>query len=264
MSVRNTTWRDSPKGLAWYYEPRLGEQVFTDMLREAKVEVLFNHRLRESNGVVKSGDKVVSIATEDGTTYQAKIFADCSYEGDLMAQAKVTYTWGRESSSQYGESLAGVRDRTPFHQFLVPISAKDSNGRVLPEVSTEPKGPTGSADKKVQAYNFRMILTDVPANRIAFPKPPDYDPHRYELLSRLLAANTKKLGRAPDAARSLADCPNPERQSRLQQQRTIFDRLHRQKLGLPERLLRQTQSRFGTTTSTTPKAFSTSWHMTRA
>jgi hypothetical protein len=185
------------QGLAWYYEPHLGEQVFAEMLREAKVEVLLNHRLRESNGVAKSGPKVVSITTDDGVTYTAKMFADCSYEGDLMAQAKVTYTWGREASSQYGESLAGVRDRTPFHQFLVPISAKGEDGRVLPEVSSEPKGPTGSADKKVQAYNFRMILTDVPANRIAFPKPPNYDRKRYELLSRLLAANTKKLGRSP-------------------------------------------------------------------
>ncbi len=185
------------QGLAWYYEPHIGEQVFADMLKEAKVEVLFNHRLREGAGVTKQGQQVVSINTDDGTTYKSKIFADCSYEGDLMAQAKITYTWGRESSAQYGESLAGVRDRTPFHQFLAPISAKDSSGKVLPEVSTEPKGPTGSADKKVQSYNFRMILTDVPANRIPFPKPPNYDPKRYELLSRLLAANTKKLGRSP-------------------------------------------------------------------
>ena len=185
------------QGLAWYYEPHIGEQVFAEMLKEAKVEVLFNHRLREGTGVTKQGQRVVSITTEDGTTYKAKIFADCSYEGDLMAQAKITYTWGRESSAQYGESLAWVRDRTPFHQFLAPIRAKDSSGKVLPEISTEPKGPTGSADKKVQSYNFRMILTDVPANRIPFPKPPNYDPKRYELLSRLLAANTKKLGRSP-------------------------------------------------------------------
>src|SRR4051812_41877089 len=96
------------QGLAWYYEPHIGEQVFAEMLREAGVEVLFNRRLRESNGVAKLGDRVQSIVTEDGTTYRAKMFADCSYEGDLMAQAKVTYTWGREASSQYGEGLAGV------------------------------------------------------------------------------------------------------------------------------------------------------------
>src|SRR3954469_10783383 len=65
------------QGLAWYYEPHIGEQVFSEMLREAKVEVLLNHRLRESNGVTKSGGKVASITTDDGTTYRAKVFADC-------------------------------------------------------------------------------------------------------------------------------------------------------------------------------------------
>ena len=59
---------------------------------------------------------------ENGEKYTAHIFADCTYEGDLMAQAGVTYTWGRESSAQYGESLAGVRGETPLHQFLVDLS----------------------------------------------------------------------------------------------------------------------------------------------
>jgi hypothetical protein len=185
------------QGLGWYYEPHVGEEVLKEMLREAKVEVLLGRRLREQDGVTKQGAQVAAITTEDGTRYAARIFADCSYEGDLMAQAGVSYTWGRESSAEYNESLAGVRDRTPLHQFLVPISAYDSNHRLLPEISSEPKGETGSADKKVQSYNFRMILSDDPANRVAFPKPPNYDPHRYELLARLLEANTKKLGRAP-------------------------------------------------------------------
>ena len=181
--------------VAWFYEPHVGEQALKDMLREAKVEVLFGHLLRERGGVAKTGAQVVSVTTTDGSTYRARAFADCSYEGDLMAQAGVKYTWGREPSQQYGESLAGVAERTPKHQFLVGIPAKDSSGRVLPEISPEPKGATGSADKKVQSYNFRMILSDDPANQIAFPKPPGYDPQRYELLARLLTAMTKKLGR---------------------------------------------------------------------
>lgn len=183
--------------VAWYYEPHVGEQVFLEMLRGAHVDLLLNHRLREHNGVVKKGTQVVSLATEDGSTYAGKIFADCSYEGDLMAQAGVSYTWGRESSQQYGESLAGVRERTPFHQFLLPISAYDGQHHLLPEISAGPKGVTGSADKKVQSYNFRMILSDDPANQVPYPKPPGYDQHRYELLARLLVAKTKHLGRAP-------------------------------------------------------------------
>jgi hypothetical protein len=185
------------QSLAWYYEPHVGEQVLTEMLREARVDVLLDHRLRERSGVTKRGAEIVSLTTEDGSVFRARLFADCSYEGDLMAQAKVSFTWGRESSAQYGESLAGARERTPFHQFLTPISAYDSNHHLLPEISSEPKGATGAADKKVQAYNFRMILSDDPANRVPFPKPSDYDSHRYELLARLLQSKTKELGRAP-------------------------------------------------------------------
>lgn len=181
--------------VAWYYEPHVGEEVFAEMLREAHVEVHFGQRLRERGGVVKSGAAVEAVTAENGTVYRARAFADCSYEGDLMAQAGIHYTWGRESIQDYQESLAGVRDRTPKHQFLVPISAKDVNGRLLPEISGAPEGATGSADKKVQSYNFRMILSEDPKNRAGFPKPPNYDPHRYELLARLLAAMTAKLGR---------------------------------------------------------------------
>lgn len=185
------------QGIAWYYEPHVGEQVFDEMLREAKVQVLLHKRLREKGGVSKEGTRLISVTTEDGSTFQGKVFADCSYEGDLMAQAGVSYTWGRESSAKYGESLAGVREHTPFHQFLVPVNGYDAGHHLLPEISPEPKGETGSADKKVQSYNFRMILTDNPEDRLPFPKPPGYDPHRYELLARLIAAKMAKSGKIP-------------------------------------------------------------------
>ena len=87
-----------------------------------------------------------------------------------MAQAGVSYTWGRESIAQYGESLAGVREKTPYHQFSVDIPARDEHGRLLPEISSDPPGAVGSADKKVQAYNFRMIFSRDPANQVPFPK----------------------------------------------------------------------------------------------
>lgn len=185
------------QSLGWYYEPHVGEQVFAEMLREANVQVLFNKRLRERSGVTKNGPALESITTEDGRTFRARVFADCTYEGDLMAQSHVSYTWGREASAQYGESLGGVRDRTPLHQFMVPVKARNDAGKLLPEVSALPKGATGSADRKVQAYNFRMILTNVDTNRLPFPKPEGYNPDRYELLARLLKANEAKLGRAP-------------------------------------------------------------------
>jgi hypothetical protein len=185
------------QNVAWYYEPHVGEEVFREMLNEAHVEVRFGHRLREKNGLKKEGMRVVSITTDDGTEYPARVFIDSSYEGDLLAQSGVTYTWGRESTKQYGESLAGVRAVTPKHQFIDNISAYGADHRLLPEISAGPKGEPGSGDKKVQSYNFRMILSSDPANQVPFPKPPDYNAARYELLARLLAAMTKRLGRAP-------------------------------------------------------------------
>ncbi|MEO7144812.1 MAG: FAD-dependent oxidoreductase [Bryobacteraceae bacterium] len=183
--------------VAWFYEPHAGEEVLREMLHEVHVTVLFGHRLRGREGVEKRGLEIVSLTTENGARYTARIFADCSYEGDLMGQAGVSYTWGRESTTQYRENLAGVQQLSPGHQFPVKISARDEQGRLLPEIHAGAKGTPGSGDKKVQSYNFRLILSDDPANQAAFPKPPGYDPHRYELLARLLEAMTKKLGRAP-------------------------------------------------------------------
>ena len=195
--------------VAWYYEPKVGEQVLREMLQEARVETKFGTRLAGQKGVVKSGARIEEIRTEDGATYKARMFSDSTYEGDLMAQAGVEYTWGRESAEQYGESLAGVREHTPLHQFLDPVRARDANGKLLPEISDGPKGEKGSADRKVQSYNFRMIMSDDPANQIPYPKPPGYNPHRYELLALRLAAETQRLGRAPHYHEEVLIAPIP-------------------------------------------------------
>jgi len=183
--------------VAWFYEPKVGESVMLEMLREAGVTVLFHHRLLEKNGVVMQDNRRVEIAMENGRRFRAKVFADCSYEGDLMAQSKVSYTLGREGSTQYGESLAGVRDRTPFHQFLFDVPALDASGKPLPAVVAEKPEAPGTADRKIQAYNFRIIATNVPANRVPWPKPRTYDAKNYELLARYLDAFVKVKGRSP-------------------------------------------------------------------
>lgn len=181
--------------LSWMPEPGVAEALFRTMLTEAGVTLLEKHRLVEKTGVRRDGQKIVEIAMENGAKFTGKIFADASYEGDLMAQAKVSYTVGREGVAQYGESLAGVREVTESHQFAVDIPGRDASGKLLPEVSGEPRGEPGSADKRVQAYNFRVIATNDPANRLPWPKPAGYDPKRYELLALYLPAMTKYLGR---------------------------------------------------------------------
>jgi len=179
---------------AWYVEPKVAEQIFRDMLKEAGVTVLLDHRLREKTGVQKSNGVLETIAMENGESFAAKVFADCTYEGDLMAQAGVSFTWGRERGAQYGESLAGVRSETPKHQFLVDLSPYGADHKLLPEIGAGPAGEPGAADRKVQAYNFRLILSRDPANQVPYPQPEHYDPARFELLARLLAATPLKFG----------------------------------------------------------------------
>lgn len=198
---------------AWYYEPKVGEQVFHEMLAEVGVTVRKEHRLREKTGVRREGALLREIIMENGASFEGLIFADCTYEGDLMAQAGVSYTWGRESADQYGESLAGFRERTPYHQFTVDVSAYDEAGRLLPEVGPGKRERPGQGDKRVQAYNFRLILSDDPNNQIPFPKPPGYDPARYELLARLLKALTEKEGRAPRLNEVTLIAPIPNRKA---------------------------------------------------
>lgn len=185
--------------VTWDFEPGVAESVFRDMVREAGVKVFFNHRLREHGGVARHGDALTALITEPGDVYPARVFIDATYEGDLLEQAGVSYTWGRESSAAYGESYAGVRkhDRYGQHRYLVPVSAFDEQGALLPNVSAEPMGPIGSADWKVQAYNFRLCLTRNRDNQVPIPRPDDYDPRNYELLARLIAGQTKQAGQPP-------------------------------------------------------------------
>ncbi len=185
------------RGENWLSEPHVDEALFKGMLKDAGVTVVMHEQLRERRGVTKSGSRIVSITTKDGRQWQGKVFADCSYEGDLMAQAHVSYTWGRESSQQYGEDLAGVREHTPKHQFAWPLSAYDEQDHLLPEIDPGPLAAPGSGDKKVQAYNFRLILTNDPADRLPFPKPEGYDRAKFALLGRYLSEFEKHQGRAP-------------------------------------------------------------------
>jgi len=181
--------------IEWHFEPHVAEAVFNDLVKEAGVRVFLNHRLREKSGVRRSGTRVTEILTENGATFRAQIFADATYEGDLMAQAGVAYTWGREGISEYNESLAGVRDRTPLHQFRAAVSPMDASGKLLPEIMPRSKDPVGAADKRVQAYNFRLCMTKTPENRVAWPKPAGYRAARYGLLARYLPTFEKELGR---------------------------------------------------------------------
>lgn len=185
----------------WTFEPSAALQVYHRMLADEKVTVVYGERLNREDGVAKKGGKIQSIAMESGLSFSGKMFIDATYEGDLMAASDVSYRVGRESNREYGETLNGVQankisrtlkwtlSRNAFnHNFIDrvdPYVVKgDPSSGLLPYISEEPPGVDGDGDKKIQAYCFRMTLTDHPDNRIPFKKPANYDELNYELLFR--------------------------------------------------------------------------------
>ena len=194
----------------WMFEPHVAEATFEQMLKEAKVEVVRNQRLdRGDGGVTKEGEAIKSFRTENasdgeptGDEYVGKMFIDATYEGDLMAAAGVTYHVGRESSDQYGESLAGVqKTKMKSHLFVKPVDPYvkpgDPSSGLVWGVHGDPPGEDGSADDRVQAYCFRMCMSNVPANSTPFPKPADYDESMYELLFRNFEAGDMRIPMHP-------------------------------------------------------------------
>jgi hypothetical protein len=173
----------------WQFEPHVAESIFMEMIRDTKVAVFYNERLDLVNGVEKHGDKISSIRMKSGKVFSSKIYIDASYEGDLMALAGVSYTVGRESNEIYGETLNGVQTKNAiYHQLKDSVDPYIKPGNpesgLLPGIDPLGPGEEGSGDQRLQAYCFRMCLTDAPGNRIPFEKPKGYDPLQYELLLR--------------------------------------------------------------------------------
>jgi hypothetical protein len=180
---------NSPDATMWTFEPHVAEDLFFQMLNEAKTPVYFQQRLAS---VKKQGRRITEIVMENGKVYRARMFIDATYEGDLMAKAGVTYTVGREPNAKYHETLNGIRAETPKHQFAVAVDPYVRTGEpgsgLVPFVQPEKSGEAGAGDPSVQAYNFRLCYTQTAANRLPHKPPPKYDPARYELLARYLEA----------------------------------------------------------------------------
>ncbi len=175
----------------WTFEPGVAEQELRRMLAETSAEIVQEERLDLTRGVRKHGARITEIVMESGRVFAGRMFIDATYEGDLMAKAGVSYHVGREANSTYGETLNGVQTANAVkHQFNKPIDPYripgDPTSGLLPGIHAGTPGREGEGDRRVQAYNFRMCLTDAPENRIPFPRPAQYEPARYELLLRYI------------------------------------------------------------------------------
>ncbi|MCF7974070.1 MAG: FAD-dependent oxidoreductase [Phycisphaerae bacterium] len=174
----------------WTFEPSAALSIMQDLVREHRIPVVSRQRLdRTARGVNREGPRIVAITLENGQTFRGRVFIDATYEGDLLAAAGVSYTVGRESNATYHETLNGVQTRhAEYHQFLPGVDPYirpgDPNSGLLPGIDPAGPGIEGQGDRRVQAFCFRMCLTDHPENRIPFVQPAQYDPLQYELLLR--------------------------------------------------------------------------------
>jgi hypothetical protein len=189
---------DGENRTMWIFEPHVAEQVFEDFISENKITVLRDEWLDRENGVTVEDGKIVSIKTLSGKTFTGKVFIDATYEGDLMAAAGVSFHVGREACSVYNEEWNGVQAGIFHHghyfkdnidPYVVP---GDSASGLLFGISSERPGENCSGDKKLQAYCFRMCMSNHPDNRVPFPKPDNYDPKNYELLARVFEAGWRE------------------------------------------------------------------------
>jgi hypothetical protein len=188
---------DGENRTMWIFEPSAAERVFDGYIEEYGIPLHRDEWLDREKGVAKDGARITSITMLSGKVFSGKMFIDATYEGDLMATAKVDYHVGREANAAYGEAHNGAQPGILHHRhhfgvlkdkispYVVP---GDKSSGLLPRITAEHPGEPGAADKKVQAYCFRMCLTDVPENRVPFTAPEGYDPKQYELLIRVYQA----------------------------------------------------------------------------
>ncbi len=174
---------------AWTFEPHVATKIFDEFVREADVPVWFGERLDRSGGVTKVKGRIVTMRCESGRTVSAQVFLDATYEGDLLAAAGVSYRVGREGADEFGERYNSVCTKQAIkHQFTKRVDPwrvpGDPSSGLLPNVHNDGPGEEGSADHRVQAYCFRLCATDVPENRIPWPKPDDYRELDFEILLR--------------------------------------------------------------------------------
>ncbi len=188
------------QGVMSLFEPHVTEQLFVDWAKAAGVRVLYRERLlREPTAVTKQNLAIRSLLLESGKRVEGQVFIDASYEGDLMATVGVSYTCGREPSSQYDEATAGFQPtlNSHYHRFLQPVDPYVSPGKpasgLLPGISPGPTPASGAGDHRIQAFCFRMCLTNAPENRVPFAKPDDYRDADYELLLRHFEAGDTML-----------------------------------------------------------------------
>ena len=179
------------------YKDAQYREVFAAMLKAAGVTVCYEHRVsavKKSDGVIRTISLDLAPFDETGCppalptkagvlTVKAKVFIDCSYEGDLMARSGVAYAYGREAKSAYGESLAGAQPPMTVYAIDPYVKAGDPQSGLLPGLQSTPAAPVGEADKLTMGYGFRWRFV-FKGESLPIEPPTNYDPQQFELYRR--------------------------------------------------------------------------------
>lgn len=174
-------------GARWLFEPKVALEVLQEFVAEYSIDVVYGERLELNDGVEKLGTAIQSIRMESGKVYRGKVFIDATYEGDLLGKSGAAYFVGREFNSQYGETLNGIHPGNELPGGIDPYVVKGvPESGLLLRVNPDQGGDIGDGDNKLQAYNFRMCLTNNPDNRIEIEKPEGYNEADYEILFRAI------------------------------------------------------------------------------
>lgn len=195
---QGTAAMDSSEQTMWIFEPHVAESIFDNWVQEEGVQVFRDQWLDREQGVFVEDGQITSFMTTTARTFKGKMFIDATYEGDLMAAAGVSYTVGREANSLYNEAWNGVQVGVLHHRhwFMEDIDPYvvpgDPSSGLLPRISPDPPGIKGEGDHRLQAYCYRMCLSNHPDNRVPFPRPAGYDSTQYELLVRIFESGWRE------------------------------------------------------------------------
>jgi hypothetical protein len=165
--------RDCDDG--YHFEPSVAESIFSDFVREHDEITLLTRRqfdfepahLSIRDGIIKS-IRVTNLQTRLEEVHLGLFFIDATYEGDLIAAAGVPYFTGREGRDVYNEPGAG----RVYKLWKGP----------------ECDGTTHAGDNAIQAFNYRLCLTNDPKLRVNIKKPTAYN--RKEFSSLILDVKT--------------------------------------------------------------------------
>jgi hypothetical protein len=176
----------------YHFAPSTAEAVFEGLVAHPRITVIRDDPLADSSGVAVVDRRIRWIRLQSGRIVSGAAFVDASYAGDLMAAAGVSYRVGREATTTFDESEAGVQPAVGIAK--LPTGSD-------PGVPTAAPGAIGTGDSRIQASNYRICFSSDPANRAPFPRPAGYVAADFEPILHLIDT---RLTRKPSAVATVA------------------------------------------------------------